>query len=141
MKTGVVISIALMYMVTLSSCRSYDDLNSSQLEMISSTYTETSNEFNEVGQSFEAGANIDYVNNLSYIDEQINRIFLDESYKKSSTKDKVISIEAILKQLLDEGCITDYRFELNSERPHVSFDYVGGGSGIVVFDELPEDQN
>ncbi len=127
MKKGVVISIALMDMVTLSSCRSYDDLNSSQLEMVSSTYTETSNEFNEVGQSFEADANFDYVNNLSYIDEQINRIILDESYKKSSIKDKVISIEAILKQLLDEGCITDYRFELNSERPHVSFDYVGGG--------------
>ncbi len=141
MKKGVVFSIALMYMVTLSSCRSSDDLNSSQFEIVSSTYTETSNEFNEGGQSFEVDANVDYVNNLSYIDEQINCIILDESYKKSSTKDKVMSIEALLKQLLDEGFITDYQFELNSERPHVSFDYVGGGSGIVVFDELPEDQN
>ncbi len=143
MRKIIVILIAMTQIVLLSSCDPTDESDSPIIsQSIEVSPAKTTDETINVTQSSELNLSTnDYVSNLSYIDEKINGVVSDEKYQNGDLNDRALLIESILEQLLDEGCITNYHFELDAERPYASYDYAGGGSGVAVLKDFPQDQN
>lgn len=82
-----------------------------------------------------------YIENLTYINETLSGITNDDEYQKSDMEGKIIIIEPVLEQLLNEGCITNYTYDLENSHPNVSIEYKDGGGCMVMFDEFSKWEN
>lgn len=142
MEKIIVILLVIIQVGLLSSCNSANKTESYISSQFTETaYTMTTDQSVEVIQStFNLSTN-NYVNNLEYVREKIKSVLTDDEYQDCDLSDRKMLIEPILEQLLKDGYITSYRFELDIDRPYASYDYVGGGSGAVFLEEFPKNQN
>ncbi len=78
---------------------------------------------------------------MTYIHETLSEVTTDAEYQKSDMEGKIKIVEPILKQLLNEGCIINYTYDLENSYPQVSIEYNGGGGCTVMFDGFSKWEN
>jgi hypothetical protein len=83
----------------------------------------------------------EWSDNINYIQSRIQKTILSKDFKKLTLLERSKVLEVFMEELIVEKRIVKYDVFLNSDIPHITFDYVDGGSGMVALQDFPENVN
>ncbi|MBE6869780.1 MAG: hypothetical protein E7494_13660 [Ruminococcus albus] len=98
---------------------------------------DTSSNWDSISSS-DGASSLDSVssNTIKIVSRSISEVTSSEEYKKASLDEKVDLIEPVLKELSENGYISDYEYSLDSPHPSVALHYSNGiGTVFIILEE------
>lgn len=90
---------------------------------------------------FDENSSTETLDTRDYVYKQIDDTLSSDSYKKGSIEQRTDIIDTVLKRLKNDEYISDYYYEMNTDRPVVHYVFSDGIKNTVVLSDIPLNEN